>query len=86
MGYVTTYYYQSAYGKYYVGNTENVAKAGDAVTFGPSSDIHHVGIYDGKGMIVEAKGRAYGITHDRSINHGDPIAGIYHLVAMGKSK
>ena len=31
-------------------------------------DTLHVAIYDGNGMIVEAKGSAYGITHDRSAN------------------
>ena len=36
------------------------AKAGDIVCYDG-----HVAIYDGNGMIVEAKGRLYGITHDR---------------------
>lgn len=36
------------------------AQAGDIIVYSG-----HVAIYDGNGMIVEAKGSAYGITHDR---------------------
>lgn len=36
------------------------AQAGDVIVYSG-----HVAIYDGNGMIVEAKGTAYGITHDR---------------------
>lgn len=36
------------------------AKAGDIIIYSG-----HVAIYDGNGMIVEAKGAKYGITHDR---------------------
>ena len=37
------------------------ARAGDVIVYSG-----HVAIYDGNGGIVEAKGSAYGITHDRS--------------------
>ena len=37
------------------------AQAGDVVVYDG-----HVGIYDGKKYLVEAKGKAYGITHDRA--------------------
>ncbi len=37
------------------------AQAGDVIVYSG-----HVGIYDGSGMIVEAKGTQYGITHDRA--------------------
>ena len=37
------------------------AQAGDVVVYSG-----HVGIYDGKGKLVEAKGRKWGITNDRS--------------------
>ncbi len=37
------------------------AQAGDVICYSG-----HVGIYDGAGKIVEAKGSAYGITHDRA--------------------
>ena len=36
------------------------ARAGDVIVYSG-----HVAIYDGNGMIVEAKGTAWGITHDR---------------------
>lgn len=38
------------------------ARAGDVVVYSG-----HVAIYDGAGMIVEAKGSAWGITHDRNV-------------------
>ena len=38
------------------------ARAGDIVVYSG-----HVAIYDGAGMIVEAKGSAWGITHDRNV-------------------
>ena len=41
------------------------AQAGDIICYDG-----HVAIYDGKGMIVEAKGKAYGITHDRRADYG----------------
>ena len=36
------------------------ASAGDIICYG-----QHVAIYDGEGMIIEAKGSEYGITYDR---------------------
>lgn len=36
------------------------AQAGDVIVYNG-----HVGIYDGKKYLIEAKGKAYGITHDR---------------------
>ncbi len=41
------------------------AQAGDIICY-----KGHVAIYDGKGMIVEAKGKKWGITHDRSAKYG----------------
>lgn len=44
---------------------KNSLKPGDLVFYGSStSDIGHVAIYTGKGKIVHAKGKAYGITTD----------------------
>ena len=40
------------------------AVAGDVICYGP-----HVAIYDGEGKIIEAKGRAYGITDDREAQY-----------------
>lgn len=45
------------------------ARAGDIICY-----PHHVAIYDGNGMIVEAKGEAYGITHDRTADHAAILA------------
>lgn len=39
------------------------AQAGDVICYSG-----HVAIYDGKGYLVEAKGEAWGITHDREAN------------------
>ena len=39
------------------------ASAGDIICYG-----QHVAIYDGKGMIIEAKGSEYGITYDRQVD------------------
>lgn len=39
------------------------AQAGDIICY-----QGHVAIYDGTGMIVEAKGSKWGITHDRAAN------------------
>ena len=50
-------------------NSLDEAVAGDVIVYSG-----HVAIYDGEGGIVEAKGQEYGITHDRSANHGDIIA------------
>ena len=44
------------------------AQAGDIIVYGD----HHVGIYDGNGYIYEAKGKSYGITHDRKADHESP--------------
>lgn len=45
---------------------------GDIITYHSitSPSGWHVGIYDGEGKIVEAKGSKYGITNDRPANHG----------------
>lgn len=40
----------------------NQASAGDIICYG-----QHVAIYDGKGMIIEAKGEEYGITYDSPV-------------------
>ena len=45
------------------------ARAGDVICY-----PHHVAIYDGNGMIVEAKGAAWGITHDRTADHTTILA------------
>ena len=54
-------------------------QAGDIVIYGvgPDDPGHgHIAIYDGQGLIIEAKGSAYGITHDRTLDHGDRIIAI----------
>ena len=50
------------------------AQAGDIIVYSG-----HVAIYDGNGMIVEAKGRAYGLTHDRRAD-SKPIVAIRRFV------
>lgn len=45
------------------------AVAGDIICYDG-----HVAIYDGNGMIVEAKGRKWGITHDRRADHATILA------------
>lgn len=50
------------------------AQAGDIIVYSG-----HVAIYDGNGMIVEAKGTKYGITHDRAAN-SKPIVAIRRVV------
>ena len=45
------------------------AQAGDVIVYSG-----HVAIYDGNGMIVEAKGAAYGITHNRSASYKGIVA------------
>ena len=50
------------------------AVAGDVIVY-PG----HVAIYDGQGGIVQAKGSAYGITHDRDAEHGAQILAIRHF-------
>jgi cell wall-associated NlpC family hydrolase len=62
----------------YVGSPVNSlaeAQAGDIIVY-PG----HVAIYDGAGLIVEAKGSAYGITHDRPADHGAQILAIRRVV------
>lgn len=49
------------------------AVAGDVIVY-PG----HVAIYDGEGSLVEAKGKAYGITHDRSADYNN-IVSIRHF-------
>lgn len=54
-------------------------QAGDIIIYGvgPDDPGHgHIAIYDGQGLIIEAKGSAYGITHDRALDHGDRIIAI----------
>ena len=65
------------WGAEYIGKDPNDAVAGDIVLYA-DGNIHHVALYDGNGLIVEAKGSAWGITHDRTIDH-EPIAGIYRV-------
>ena len=45
------------------------AQAGDVIVYSG-----HVAIYDGNGMIVEAKGAAYGITHNRRADYKGIVA------------
>ena len=42
------------------------AQAGDIVCY-----ANHVAIYDGHGMLIEAKGSKWGITHDRSADYAE---------------
>ncbi len=52
------------------------AQAGDVVVYSG-----HVGIYDGKGKLVEAKGRKWGITNDRSPqNSSHKLLGVRRFV------
>ena len=58
--------YTSSYGWRYVGEevtSLSEAKAGDVVCYDG-----HVALYDGAGGIVEAKGRRWGIAHDRRVD------------------
>lgn len=50
-------------------NSLSEARAGDVICY-----PHHVAIYDGNGMIVEAKGAKWGITHDRTADHTTILA------------
>lgn len=50
-----------------VDNIQN-AIAGDVICYGP-----HVAIYDGEGKIIQAKGRAYGITYDRQVDYSSIV-------------
>ena len=45
------------------------AVAGDVICYSG-----HVAIYDGHGMIIEAKGAAYGITYDRDADDATILA------------
>ena len=45
------------------------AAAGDVICYG-----HHIAIYDGEGMIIQAKGSQYGITYDREADCSPIIA------------
>ena len=65
------------WGAEYIGKDPNDAEAGDIILYA-DGNIHHVAFYDGNGLIVEAKGSAWGITHDRTLDH-EPIAGIYRV-------
>ena len=58
--------YTTSYGWRYAGDEVTSlkdAQAGDVVCYDG-----HVALYDGAGGIVEAKGRRWGITHDRSVD------------------
>ena len=55
--YMTSYYWRTA-GEA-VPSLE-MAQAGDVICY-----EGHVALYDGNGMIIEAKGSRWGITHDR---------------------
>ena len=61
------------WGAEYIGTDPNDAVAGDIVMYSG-----HTALYDGNGLIVEAKGAAWGITHDRTIDHAT-ILGIYRV-------
>lgn len=50
-------------------NSLSEARAGDVICY-----PHHVAIYDGNGLIVEAKGAEWGITHDRTADHTTILA------------
>ncbi len=65
-GYVTSYGWRSQ-GQAVSSLSE--AQAGDVICY-----QGHVGIYDGYGGIVEAKGSKWGITHDRSASHTTILA------------
>lgn len=54
------------------------AKAGDIIIYS-----HHVAIYDGKGFIIEARNRKYGITANRKADHGK-ILGIRRFKKIGQ--
>ena len=58
------------------------AQAGDIIVYAKGNHPYgHVGIYDGNGKIIEAKGTAYGITHDRNANiPGRTIIGVRRFV------
>lgn len=61
--------YTTSYGWRYVGEevtSLEEAQAGDVVCYDG-----HVALYDGAGGIVEAKGRRWGITHDRSVDYSE---------------
>lgn len=59
-----------------IGTDASKAKPGDIIVYRPGN-LHHTAIYTGiDGKIVEAKGSAWGITHDRTLTH-ETIAGIY---------
>ena len=61
--------YTTSYGWRYVGDevtSLKEAQAGDVVCYDG-----HVALYDGAGGIVEAKGRRWGITHDRSVDYSE---------------
>lgn len=60
-GYVTSYYWRT---KGTAVPSLAQAQAGDVICYNG-----HVAIYDGNGMIVEAKGSKWGITHDRRANY-----------------
>lgn len=70
--------YITSYGWRYIGEevtSLNDAKAGDVVCY-----AGHVAIYDGTGGIVEARGRQWGITHNRRADCGE-ILTIRRLVS-----
>jgi peptidoglycan hydrolase CwlO-like protein len=47
---------------------------GDLVFFGTPAFYHHVGLYIGRGLFVEAKGRAYGVVVSRLEGRGCSLA------------
>ena len=57
-------------------NGVNNARAGDIVVYDFIGGVGHVAIYDGNGLIIEARGEDYGIVHNRAIDHGRTILGI----------
>ena len=59
-------------------------QAGDIIVYQSSGSPsgRHIGIYDGNGLIYEARGSRWGITHDRKADHGTILA-VRRFVADG---
>ena len=73
-GYVTSSQWVTK-GKKVKGGLAN-AQAGDVIVYDG-----HVGFYDGKKYLIEAKGKAYGITHDRKPTQcSHPLLGVRRFV------
>ena len=69
----------ATWGARFVGNNPDEAQEGDIIIFKNSKGvIHHTAFYSGNGLIVEAQGKATGITCDRKLAHGEEIM-IYRI-------